>query len=116
MKRILGVLLLALVALPLLAAPKNSHTFLLTSDTKVGDTQLPQGRYNVAWSDAKGSAVQLTIKTADNKTITVPARVVQNKENNFGVETTVVNGVTYVKEFYTPTARFVVENAANVGK
>ncbi len=116
MKRILGfALLLTLIATPLFAKTKNSHTFLLTSDTKIGDTQLPQGRYDVSWSEAKGSEVQLSIKT-DKKTITVPAHVVKNNENNFGVETSVSNGVTTLKEFYTPTSRFVIDGATNVGK
>lgn len=117
MKRFLGfALLLTLIATPLLAKTKNSHTYLLTSDTKVGDTQLPQGRYDVSWSEAKGSEVQLSIKTPDKKTITVPAHVVKNNENNFGVETSVSNGVTTLKEFYTPTSRFVVDSSASVGK
>jgi len=117
MKRVLGlVILLALVSLPLLAASKNSHSYMLTSNVKVGDLQLPQGKCDVSWSEAKGSDVQLTIKTADKKTVTIPARVVKNNENNYGVETSVSNGVTTLKEFYTPTARFVVEGTANVGK
>ena len=117
MKRILGLaLLMALVSLPLFAAPKNSHTYLLTSDVKVGDVQLPQGQCNVSWTEVKGSEVQLTIKTADKKIITVPAHVVKNSENNFGVETSTANGVATLKEFHTPTTRFVVENGAAVGK
>ncbi|HUN89153.1 MAG TPA: hypothetical protein VMU28_10200 [Terriglobales bacterium] len=116
MRRILGVvLLLALAALPLMAA-KNSHTYMLTSDVKVGDVQLPQGQCNVTWTDESGSQAKLTIKTADKKTVTIPVHVVKNDENNFGVETNVVNGVSYLKEFHTPTTRFVVDNTANVGK
>lgn len=117
MKRILGLgLFFMLVSLPLLAAPKNSHVFLLTSDVKVGDVQLPQGHCDVTWSEAKGSEVQLTIKTAGKKTVTLPARVVKNDENNFGVETSTVNGVSYLKEFHTPTTRFVIENSSSAGK
>ena len=117
MKRILGLgLLLTILAMPLLAKTKNSHVLLMPSDVRVGDTQLPQGRYDVTWSEAKGSEVQLTIKTADKKTITVPARVAQNSERDFSVETSVVNGVKCVTEFHTPTTRFVVESVTNAGK
>ena len=84
MKRILGLgLLLTILAMPLLAKTKNSHVLLMPSDVRVGDTQLPQGRYDVTWSEAKGSEVQLTIKTADKKTITVPARVAQKQREGF---------------------------------
>jgi len=68
MKRILGLgLFLALLSLPLLAA-KNSETFLLPSEGRVGDSTLPEGHCNVTWTDVSGSQVQLTIKTEDKKT------------------------------------------------
>ena len=77
MKRILGLgLFLALSYLPLLAA-KNSETFLLPSEVRVGDTTLPEGHCNVTWTDASGSQVQLTIKTEDKKTINIPARDIE---------------------------------------
>ena len=115
MKRILGIgLLLALFSLPVFAA-KNSHVFLMPDNVKVGDAQLPSGDCNVSWSQ-NGQQAQLTITTQDKKTVTVPVQVVQDKQDSFGVGTTVVNGVTYLKEVHTPNARYVIQDSPNVGK
>ena len=108
MKRILGfAMLLALFSLPLLAA-KNSQTFLLPSDVRVGDVQLPQGYCQVSWTQPSGSEVQLTFKAQNKKTATVAARMVEGKQGNVGVETFVVDGVTYLGQLQTKQARFVV--------
>ena len=53
--------------------------------------------------------MQLTIKTEDKKTITVPARVVEGKQDRTGVITSVVNGVTYLDELHTRNARFILQ-------
>ena len=111
MKRILELgLLLALCSLPLLAA-KNSQVFLLPSDVRIGDIQLVEGHCSVTWTDMTGSQVQLTIKTEDNKTITIPARVIVGKQRDTGVETIVANGVTYLLAFHSPDATFIVQDA-----
>ncbi len=112
MKRILGiVLLLAFFSLPLLAA-KNSQEFSLPSNVRVGDAQLPEGRCVVTWTEASGSQVQLTIKTMDKKTVTVPARVVDEKRQNVRVLTFVADGVTYLKELQTKNTRFIIKDTA----
>jgi phenolic acid decarboxylase len=112
MKRTLGIAVsLALFSLPLLAG-NNSQNFLLPSAVRIGDAQLPEGHCNVAWTQPSGSQVQLTIKTEGQKTITIPARVVEGKQNSVAVQTFMANGVTYVKEFDTKNARFVVEEPA----
>jgi phenolic acid decarboxylase len=117
MKRILGLgLLLALFSLPLLAA-KNSAVFVLAFDVRVGDIQLPQGHWNVTWTETSGSQVQLTIKAGDKKretkTITIPAQVIQGKQSNATVGTVVLNGVRYLKEIQTKEARFIIQDAPN---
>jgi hypothetical protein len=90
MKPILGLgLFVALFSLPLLAA-KNSGTFLL----RVGDVQLPGGHCKIIWTEPSGSEVQLTIKTENNKTVTIPASVIEGKELGGEVETLVSNRVT----------------------
>lgn len=110
MKRISRIaLVLVLSSLPLFAA-KNSQEFLLPSNVRIGDAQLPEGHCSVAWTQASGSQVQLTIKTEDQKTITIPARVVEGKQATVAVQTFVANGVTYVQEFDTKTARFIVQD------
>jgi hypothetical protein len=112
MKRTLGIaLLLALFSIPLLAG-SNSQEFLLPSAVRIGDAQLPEGHCKVAWTQPSGSQVQLTIKTEGQKTITVSARVIEEKQSAVAVQTFVANGVTYVKEFDTKSARFVVQDPA----
>lgn len=115
MKRIhhiLGLgLLLALSSFPLVAA-KNSQNFLLPSDVRIGDVQLPEGHCSISWTQPSGSQVQLTIKMEGNKkTITIPARIVEGKKGDGGVETAVSNGVTYLLSFHAANATFVVQDA-----
>jgi hypothetical protein len=111
MKRFLGLgFLLALFSIPLLAA-KSSQVFLLPSDVRVGDVELPEGHCTVTWTDMTGPQVQLTIKTADNKTITIPAKVIAGKQREIGVETFVANGVTYLLAFHSPEGTFIVQDA-----
>ena len=114
MKRILGVgLLMALFCLPLVAA-KNSQAFLLPPNVRVGDTQLPEGRYDVTWTEPSGSQVQLTFKTEDKKkTITVPATLVQEAQSKAGMQTVFVNGVLYLQEVHTTKVKFVIQGAPN---
>jgi len=109
MKRILGIALVsAIFSLPMLAGTK-SQTFVLPSDVRIGDAQLPGGHCDVTWTQASGSQVQLTIKTEDRKTITVPARVVDEKQSAAAVQTFTSNGVTYLREFDTKNARYIVQ-------
>jgi hypothetical protein len=112
MRRIPGFALLFILSSVTLMAAKNSQTFYLSSDVRAGHVQLPRGICEVAWSTPSGSRVQLTIKTDDKKTVTVPARMVEGKEDRGGVVTSVVNGVTYLVELHTRNAKFVFENGA----
>lgn len=111
MKRILGLgVLLALCSVPLFAA-KSSQVFLLPSDVRIGDVQLPEGHCTVSWTEMTGSQVQLTIKTEDNKTVTIPAKVIVGKQRDTSVETMVANGVTYLLAFHGNDATFIVQDA-----
>jgi phenolic acid decarboxylase len=114
MKRVSAIVFLsALFSLPLLAGT-NSQKFLLPSDVRIGDTQLREGHCEVVWTQPAGSQVQLTIKTEDQKTITVPAQMVEGKQLDVAVQTFVANGVTYVREFDTKKARFIVQDPKDV--
>jgi hypothetical protein len=73
MRRILGFALLFILSSVTLMAAKNSQTFYLSSDVRAGSVQLPRGICEVTWSTPSGSRVQLTIKTDDKKTVTVPS-------------------------------------------
>ncbi len=116
MRRILGFALLFILSSVTLMAAKNSQTFYLSSDVRAGNVQLPRGICEVTWSTTSGSRVQLTIKTDDKKTVTVPALMVEGKEDRAGVVTSVVNGVTYLVELHTRNAKFVFENGTEASK
>lgn len=111
MKRILGLgLFLVLLSLPLLAA-NNSDTFLLPYEVRIGDTTLPEGHCRVTWTSVSGSQAQVTIKMEESrKTITIPARVIEQKQLSRGAETVVSNGVRYLVAFHTRNATFVVQD------
>jgi phenolic acid decarboxylase len=116
MKRILGLgILLMLSSLPLLAA-RNSQTFVLPTDVRIGDVQLPQGPCKVTWTEASGSQVQLTIKTQNKKTITIPARLVEVNLSEAGVTTFVDNGVTYLQDFHTAKETFILPGTPSTPK
>jgi len=116
MRRILGFALLFILSSVTLMAAKNSQTIYLNSDVRVGNVQLPRGICEVTWNTTSGSQVQLSIKTDDKNTVTVPARMVEEKEDRAGVVTSVVNGVTYLVELHTRNAKFVFENGTEASK
>ena len=116
MRRILGFALLFILSSVTLMAAKNSQTFYLSSDVRAGNVQLPRGICEVTWSTTSGARVQLTIKTDDKKTVTVPALMVEGEEDRAGVVTSVVNGVTYLVELHTRKAKFVFENGTESSK
>jgi hypothetical protein len=116
MRRILGFALLFVLSSVTLMAAKNSQTFYLSSDVRAGNVQLPRGICEVTWSTTSGSRVQLTIRMDDKKTVTVPALMVEGKEDRAGVVTSVVNGVTYLVELHTRNGKFVFENGAAASK
>ena len=116
MRRVLGFALLFILSSVTLMAAKNSQTFYLSSDVRAGNVELPRGICEVTWSTPSGSRVELTIKMDDKKTVTVPAVMVEGKEEKGGVVTSVVNGVTYLVELHTRNAKFVFENGGAASK
>jgi hypothetical protein len=116
MRRIVGLALLFMLTSISLLAAKNSQTFCLSADARAGNVQLPRGICEVTWDTPSGSQVQLSIKTEDKKTVTIPARVVEGKQDRTGVVTSVVNGVTYLDELHTPNAKFIFQNGATAPK
>jgi hypothetical protein len=108
MKRLLGLgLLLALSSLPALAA-KNSKTVRLYEGARLGDGQLQRGICELTWTETSDSQVQLTIRTEDKKTVTVPARVIRRKQAGSAAVVSVENGVRHLKGFRTDDAEFVI--------
>jgi phenolic acid decarboxylase len=118
MKRFFGIALLFLLAscsLPL-AAARNSQGFVLAVDVQVGDLQIPQGRYNVTWTEPSGSQVQLTLKTEGKKPIVIPARLIAEKHTEAGVTTLSENGVTYLQDFHTTQETFILPGTQSAPK
>ena len=113
MRRIPGFALLFIFSSLTLMAAKNTQTFYLNSDLRAGNVQLTRGICEVTWSEPTGSQVLLTIKTEDRKTITIPARMVEGRQERTGVVTSLVDGVTYLKELHTKDAKFVLEHPSN---
>jgi len=74
-------LMLTLMAAPAFAA-KNSQSVNLASPVKVGTTELPAGDVKVTWTGT-GENVQATI-AQNGKTLTVPAKLVEEKHNHKG--------------------------------
>jgi phenolic acid decarboxylase len=117
-KRIWGIALLFLLAscsLPL-AAARNSQGFVLPVDVRVGDLQIPQGQYNVIWTQPSGSQVQLTLKADGKKPITIPARLVAEKHTEVGVTTFNEDGVTYLQDFHTTKETFILPGTPSAPK
>jgi hypothetical protein len=111
-----GLALLAMLFSGTLMAATNTQTIYLASTVRAGNAELPRGICEVSWNAASGSRVRLTIKTEDGKTLTVSARMVERKQETTGVVTSVINGVTYLKELHTRNASFAIQNRTEGSK
>ena len=116
MKRILGLAILAMMFSVTMAAAQNAQTFYLATAARAGNVQLPRGICEATWSSPSGSRVRLTIKTEDEKTVKVVARVVEGNQGRTGVVTAVVDGVTYLEELHTDNATFIFQNGTKASK
>lgn len=116
MKRILGLAILAMMLSATMVAAQNSQTFYLATAARAGNIQLPRGIYEVTWSAPSKSRVTLTIKTEDEKTFKIRSRVIEGKQDRTGVVTSVVDGVTYLQEFHTSNAKFILQNGIEGSK
>ncbi|MGB8260534.1 MAG: hypothetical protein WCE75_09290 [Terracidiphilus sp.] len=119
MKRILGLALFMMLSSVAVFAAKNSQDITLSSDVRVGATQLHQGHYQATWTEVNGSQVQLTLRSKDNNSApsaTVPARLVNEAGNQTAVVTATANGVDTLVEVRTPKARFILENPTVAAK
>jgi hypothetical protein len=116
MRYMRGLALLAMLFSGTLLAAKGTQTIYLSAPVRAGNADLPRGICEVSWIAASGSRVRLTIKTEDDKTLLVSARMVKGKQETTGLVTSVVNGVTYLKELYINNARFVIQNKTEGSK
>jgi hypothetical protein len=116
MKCVRRLALLAMLFSGTLMAAKDTQTIYLAAPVRAGNAELPRGICEVSWNARSGSRVRLAIKTEDDKSITVSARMVAGKQETTGVVTSVINGVTYLKELHTKNARFVIQNRTEGSK
>lgn len=116
MKRILGIALTAILFSTTVMTAQSAQTFYLATAVRAGNFELPRGIYEVTWSPPSKSRVTLTIKTEDNKTIQVHARVIEGKQDRTGVVTSVVDGVSYLQELHTSNAKFILQNGTEGSK
>jgi hypothetical protein len=111
-----GVALLAMLFSSTMMAAGATQTIYLATPVRAGNAELPRGICEVSWNAASGSRVRLTIKTEDDKTFTVSARMVEGRQDTTAVVTSVINGVTYLQELHIKNARFVIQNRTEGSK
>ena len=110
MKRILGLALAGILFSANVMTAQSSQTFYLATSVRAGNFELSRGIYEVTWSPSSKSRVTLNIRTEDDKTFKVPARVIAGRQDRTGVVTSVVDGVSYLQELHTANATFVLQN------
>ena len=116
MRLILGFARLSILFSATVLIAQNYQTFYLATAARAGNIQLPRGIYEVSWSAPSKSRVTLTFKTEDEKTLKILSRVIEGKQDRTGVVTSVVNGVSYLQELHTSTARFILQNGIEGSK
>ena len=114
MKRFVGyVAVLALLSAPAFAA-KNSSTVILPETVTVGTTQLPAAQYHVTWT-ATGSSAQVTLANGKS-TVTVPAKVVDQKNPVNSVLTSHKGGTSVLEGINLDKVTLVFTSTPNSGQ
>lgn len=116
MSRVLAFAFLSTLLSASLLAGQDSQTFYLPAAVRAGNVQLPRGICEVTWRPGSGSWVNLTIRTDDEKTVTVSARMVEGEQDWTGAVTSVLHGVTYLRELHTKNAKFIFQNSRGAPK
>ncbi len=114
MKRLFGyALMLTLTAAPALAA-KNSQSFNLSQTVKVGSTELKAGDCKVTWTGT-GDAVQVTLNN-NGKSITVPAKLVEVKNDHKGYIVNRQNGTDQLETIQFSNVSLQLQGATASGQ
>jgi hypothetical protein len=106
-KRVLGfTFILAFLPFAANATSKNSANVVLDSNVTVGTTELPKGTYKVVWTGTDPN-VQVTF-THGNWTTTVPAHIVEGRNNIEAEMTNVKDNKTFLTalELHNATLQF----------
>jgi len=105
-----------LASLPLAAnaASQNSAHFVLDSSVTVGTTELPKGTYKIAWTGTDPN-VQVTF-TSGNWTKTVPAHIVEGRNNMEAEMTDVKDNKTFLTGLELHNATLQFADGAHAGE
>ena len=106
-KRVIAItFILAFLPFAANAASKNSANVAIAHNVTVGTTELPEGTYKVVWTGTDTNA-QVTF-THGNWTKTVPARIVEGRNNIEATLTDVKGNTTFLTalEFHNATLQF----------
>jgi hypothetical protein len=96
MKRFIGfAIVCTLLSVSALAA-SNSQTIKFSDTVQVGSTVLPAGDYKVTWTGT-GASAQVTLLKKGVPPVTVPATVVEQKNNHTGISTDSQSGKNVLK-------------------
>ena len=117
MKRFVGyAAILALLSAPAFAA-KNSSTVTIAEPVTVGTTQLPAAEYHVTWTGT-GSSAQVTLANVKDakSTVTVPAKVVDQKNALNSVLTSSKGGTNVLEGINLNKVTLVFTSAPNSGQ
>ena len=117
MKRFIGfAAILVLLSAPAFAA-KNSSTINISQPVTVGTTQLPAAQYKVTWTGT-GSSAQVTLENVKDakSTVTVPAKVVDQKNVLNSVLTSTKGGTNVLEGINLNKVTLVFTSAPNSGQ
>jgi len=107
MKRFFGFALLCTVLSFPAFASSNSQTVSIPSAVQVGSTQLPAGDYKVTWTGT-GANAQVTLAGSGVQPVTVPAKVVEEKNNHTGVITNTTGNKNVLEVLLLSKVRLVL--------
>lgn len=114
MKRFLGyAAILVLLSAPAFAE-KNSSTVRLSEPVTVGTTQLPAADYKVTWTGT-GSSAQVTLAHGKS-TVTVPAKVVDQKNSVTSVLTSTKSGAAVLQSINLDKVTLVLTSTPDSGQ
>jgi hypothetical protein len=103
MKRFIGfAIVCTLLSVSALAA-SNSQTIKFADAVQVGSTVLPAGDYKVSWTGT-GASAKVTLEKKGIPSVTVPATVVEQKNNHTGISTDSQSGKAVLKSIILKNA------------
>ena len=118
MKRYFGIaIILTFLSIPSFAA-KNEQTVTFSNAVTVGSAKLPAGDYKVTWTGTSPN-VQVTLVQKDARhpaTVTVPAKLVDQKNDRTAFTTGCDNGVNKLEQLQLKNENLVFTNAPASGQ